>query len=163
MTKLDSDIISISRAGPDDLSDVFLWRNDPVSRQQSLNSQLISWREHKDWFEKVLGSEECCLLMCFSESLQTKIGVVRFDIVGNQATVSINLEPTVRGLGLGTRCLSKAIDYFCCRFLSINCLKAMIVTSNKASRVVFKKIGFECVVSNDGVDEFCLSINRLDY
>ncbi len=161
MTELIPDIISISTAGLDDLSNVFSWRNDPVTRQQSLNSELLSWKEHQDWFEKVLGSEDCCLLMCFSESLQTKIGVVRFDIARDQATVSINLAPTVRGQGLGTHCLSKAVDYFFNRFLTINSLKATVLTGNIASRIVFKKIGFECVASNNGVEEFCLSINRV--
>lgn len=161
MTELIPDIISISTAGPDDLSNVFSWRNDPVTRQQSLNSELLSWKEHQDWFEKVLGSEDCCLLMCFSESLQTKIGVVRFDIARDQATVSVNLAPTVRGQGLGTHCLSKAVDYFFNRFLTINSLKATVLTGNIASRIVFKKIGFECVASNNEVEEFCLSINRV--
>jgi len=163
MTELIRDIISVSRAGLGDISNIFSWRNDPFTRQQSLNTELLCWKEHQDWFEKVLDSEDCCLLMCFSESRQTKIGVVRFDIVRNQATVSINLDPTVRGQGLGTHCLSKAIDYFLNRFSSIKSLRAKVLTGNIASRIVFKKVGFEFDASSDGTEEFVLSINRVGY
>ena len=161
MSKVNQHRISVSLAEPNDLKHIFLWRNDPVSCEQSLGKKPISWKEHKLWFERVLNSEEHCLLMCFSEILQTNIGVVRFDIVESHAVVSINLAPDLRGQGLGRPCLSAAINRFGELFEEICSLTATVRSSNEASLRLFRQIGFEEIKETRGLVSFCLRLNRV--
>ncbi len=161
MSKLSQDTISISLAEPNDLKNIFLWRNDPISCEQSLGNKPISWKDHKLWFERVFNSKEHCLLMCFSEVLQANVGVVRFDIVKSNAVVSINLAPNVRGQGLGRLCLSMAIDRFSELFEEVCSLTATVRSSNEASLRLFRHVGFEEIKETRGLISFCLRLNRV--
>ena len=77
----------------DDSKDIFTWRNDKVTREMFLTTDLVAWEEHELWFENTLKNDTRLLLMCIDTVINEKICVVRFDLDMNRALVSINLAP----------------------------------------------------------------------
>ena len=70
------------------------WRNDPMTRQMSNNTEKISWEDHSCWYEKVLLDNSRKLYL--GEERGIPIGVVRFDKCDNEEyvyEVSINISP----------------------------------------------------------------------
>lgn len=133
-----------------DSDDIFLWRNDEITRKNSFNSKYIPFEEHKKWFKKALRDPDKCILMGLID--EKKLGVVRFDSKGsNVVEVSINLSPDKRGLGFGSQLLKIAINYFLDNSPSSK-LITKIKKYNIASIKSFEKIGFSYKESfNDGV------------
>ena len=104
-------MIVVKPASEDDSEDIFTWRNDRLTREMSLTTDLVAWDGHKLWFENTLKNETRLLLMCVDTAVNEKICVVRFDLDMNRALVSINLAPSMRGKGLAKRCLNDAIIF----------------------------------------------------
>lgn len=145
MTKL-----LIRAASAEDVKDIFNWRNDPLTRIMSHESKKICWESHKEWFTKSLNSKNCLLLI--SEDLNhNKISIIRFDISGNDAIVSINLNPAQRGKNLSKLCLTESIKVFKKKYLSIKKLIAEVNEKNFVSKKVFLEVGFSEYKLYDGI------------
>ena len=89
--------ITIRHADNIDSRDVFEWRNDPISVEMSHKPNVVNWQDHSRWFKDSLKNSNRVILICEDVISKEKIGVVRFDIVDNESTVSINLAPNMRG------------------------------------------------------------------
>lgn len=129
----------------DDSKDIFTWRNDKVTREMFLTTDLVAWEEHELWFENTLKNDTRLLLMCIDTVINEKICVVRFDLDMNRALVSINLAPSMRGKGLAKRCLNDAIIFLKTHTPSIDILDAEIKSINRASIATFRGVGFSKV------------------
>ena len=89
--------MKIREANIDDSNDIFEWRNDPITRQMSFNSDVVTFSTHNKWFENSLHNKNRYLLIAEEEG--RKISVVRFDIKEEKSTaeININLNPLERG------------------------------------------------------------------
>ena len=65
---------SLRIVAPEDCKDILLWRNDPVTRQMSLSSDVINEEEHFKWFSNMLLDEDHCAII--GENKAKKFGVV---------------------------------------------------------------------------------------
>ena len=138
---------------------IFDWRNDDLTQKMFRNSELVEYEGHCKWLTTTLKNANCCLLMC--ELKEGKpIAVVRFDIEGQSAEVSLNLSPLERRKGLAPKCLTLAIDYFEKQYPSISKLIAEIKTLNIASRKSFEKVEFMLDKEEKNFWYFSLSINK---
>ena len=45
------DFISVRLASKSDIKDIYEWRNDKITRQMSINSNIVKWENHTKWFE----------------------------------------------------------------------------------------------------------------
>lgn len=90
-----------------DCSEIHEWRNDMVTRQMSLNSEIINYENHKAWFYDMLRSNTHVGLV--GEINSKKIGIVHFKEQNEQVFVSINLNPSFRGVGLSSELLAKSL------------------------------------------------------
>lgn len=129
-------------AKPADSKQIWEWRNDPVSRMMSLTSEEISWESHSQWFLNKLNSSNCVFYLGETPSESEKIGVVRFDLdyEKNQAQVSINLNPLMRGKGYSAPLLRGAIKAF--RETNSMPVLSTIKRGNIASIKCFANCGF---------------------
>jgi len=55
--------ITLREATIDDCDELYRWRNDPVTREQFFDSEVVPYEEHQKWFKKAedivsLGSEK---------------------------------------------------------------------------------------------------------
>ena len=96
----------------EDEREIFIWRNDKLSREMSINSELLSYSDHKFWLNKII--KDPCIDFFIGIDKDLKIGVVRFnfDITKNFAELSININPKYRGKGLGKKLLLKLISKY---------------------------------------------------
>ena len=104
--------MKIREANFSDISDIYEWRNDPITRQMSFNSDIVTFATHNKWFKNSLYNKNRYLLI--AEEEERKISVVRFDIKDEKgaAEININLNPLERGKRLSSTVISKSIVYF---------------------------------------------------
>tara|TARA_B100000315_G_C14361202_1_gene488561 strand:+ start:305 stop:763 length:459 start_codon:yes stop_codon:yes gene_type:complete len=136
--------LKIREANIDDRNDIFEWRNDPITRQMSFDSDVVTFSIHKKWFENSLYNKNRYLLIVEEEG--RKISVVRFDIKEEKRTaeISINLNPLERGKIFSSTVISKSISYFnIINNKRIKTIIAKIKKKNIASKRSFMKCGFK--------------------
>ena len=137
----------------EDCNDIFKWRNDKYSVKMFRTSKSVTLQEHKRWFNKILLNKTNKYLFICLNKKNEKIGVVRFDIKNNDAEISINIAPEMRGKGLGTKCLIETIIYSQKHLSNVAFLIAKIKNINKASQKIFLSAGFDL---NDEVDDYII-------
>jgi RimJ/RimL family protein N-acetyltransferase len=125
--------VRLRPATPDDARDVWLWRNDPLTRAMSRTSEETPWESHHAWFEQALADPARTLLI--GEGPEGKVGMVRFDR-GRETEVSINVNPAVRGRGYGHALLAAAMATV------QGDVVAGIREENVASQRLFERVGF---------------------
>ena len=136
--------MKIREANIDDSNDIFEWRNDPITRQMSFNSDVVTFSTHNKWFENSLHNKNRYLLIAEEEG--RKISVVRFDIKEEKSTaeININLNPLERGKRFSSTVISKSISYFnIVNNKRIKTIIAKIKKKNIASKCSFMKCGFK--------------------
>ena len=151
--------VIIRNADQLDCNDVFDWRNDPMSKKMSHNSKHVSWDEHLAWFSDSLKDPSRALFICEDPSSNIKIGIVRFDLIDDSSTVSINLAPDMRGKGFSAICLTSSIDFFRKRFPHISVINATIKSSNIKSQKSFMRAGFAFKKKNGDTKLYALTNN----
>jgi L-amino acid N-acyltransferase YncA len=139
----------------DDINDLFAWRNDPVTREMSLNTDPVSKVAHEKWFAQKQQDTNCFLYI--GEKVGEKVGVVRFDYDPYRmlAEVSINLNPLLRGKKISSPLLLSSVEAF--REVRLCPIFALVRVENVASRKLFKASGFCEQKFANGVCEFILS------
>ncbi len=128
--------LKLRKAGLEDCEDILAWRNDPISRKNSFNSEAISYTDHQHWFDRTLRNEK--KLMFIAEDLNSnKLGIVRLDCIDNGLyEVNVNLSPEYRGKSWGNKILKEASK------LVKGKLVARIKSSNVASIRAFQNCGY---------------------
>lgn len=141
-----------------DGEDLLIWRNDPVTRANSLDTAPVERETHFQWLDRTLADPERLVLM--AERLGSKVGMVRFDLCRpGEWRVSIGVAPSERGRGLGRALLAFAIQRLE-RGCGPGLLTAEIRETNSASRQVFAACGFCEADRADGVLYFQRSGTR---
>lgn len=102
-----SDRIELRPAVERDARILFEWRNDPLTRANSRNSEQVPWGHHVAWFRSTLTNPDRHLLI--AEIAGTAVGTVRFDRTHSEGhEVSYTTAPQFRGKGLMKRILLQA-------------------------------------------------------
>jgi len=127
--------VKIRRVRPEDLQKLFEWRNHQSVRIASRTTAIIDWQEHQKWFADVLKSADRSLLIGIRED--SPVGVVRFDMQGSVAEVSIYLVPGVKEAGLGRRLLHSAEHWLAANHPEIQRVRAHVLNDNDRSRHLF--------------------------
>jgi spore coat polysaccharide biosynthesis protein SpsF len=122
------------------------WRNDPVTRQASLDDAPVPLEAHTRWLEDSLRRDDRRIYIV--QAAEAEVGMVRLDLSGSEATVSINISPEWRGQGVGPAALRTL-----CRqafgSLALMRLIAQVKAVNYVSRAAFERAGFEVVGGRD--------------
>lgn len=108
-TKLERDLLrlngvdgfSLLPVSEKDSKIILDWRNDPITREQSLTSEEISFEQHDPWFKKKL--LDATFRMFLIKKNNVDLGMVRLDYFKEQNVyqVGINVAPNARGQGVG--------------------------------------------------------------
>ena len=141
MNRLVKREIQLRKATEQDCQAVFNWRNNEEVRKHSLDAAEIKWEDHVKWFRSAISSDDRALLI--GEDNHDPIGVVRFDLLGKTAEISIYLIPGNSGLGLGTELLVKSRQWIELNFPQITKLQARILPENSRSKHAFLNAGFQ--------------------
>ncbi len=84
---------------------LFEWRNDPLTRMRSLNSELVDFPKHLVWIETVLKNPNQRLYVAELDNIP--IGTCRADFDGSQFRLSWTVAPKHRGKGFGLEMVRK--------------------------------------------------------
>ncbi len=133
--------ILIRKAVIEDSITYFNWVNDPMVREQSYNSEIISWIDHKKWFnDKILDPNFHFYI--FQNSKDEKIGQIRLQKIDNENyLIGVSIAAEHRGKGYGSRILKMGCNEFLTQNPSI-ILNAYIKEANNSSLSIFEKAGF---------------------
>ena len=131
----------------EDSKDIFIWRNDEISRNMFLDSRVITFKEHKEWFKKAINDKNIDFFI--GENEVCKLGIVRFNFNSkkNFSEVSINMNPYLRGKGLGKLFLKSSILKYIKN--NKNNIVAKVKSDNLASIKIFTHSGFEIIQDKD--------------
>ncbi|MFO1316185.1 MAG: UDP-2,4-diacetamido-2,4,6-trideoxy-beta-L-altropyranose hydrolase [Burkholderiales bacterium] len=128
-------------ATSDDCENVWRWRNDAAVRRGSSNPDCIAPAEHQEWYEAVLRDPERILLI--GENEDGAVGVLRYDVAGRTATISVYLVPGRQGKGLGSVLIREGEAWLREHRPEITEVRAEIDARNGASVRAFAKSGFQ--------------------
>lgn len=135
--------VTLRRAGLADCERVFAYNVAPAARAMSGSPRTFSLAEHERWFAERLADPAS--RMWIVEDGGSPVGVVRVD-AGNPPRISIALDPSAQGRGIGRRAVALA----CARWAAP--VRAEIHETNTASHACFVAAGFVRIGKRDVFD-----------
>lgn len=132
--------LSLRPAGLQDARVLFEWTNDPDVRNNSINTALVGWDDHQVWLRRKLADRNCLLLVALLD--EVPVATVRFDRKGTNAVISISVDRSHRGRGVGSGALALGIDEAAGRW-PIQTFTAYVKPENAGSLAMFERLGFE--------------------
>jgi UDP-2,4-diacetamido-2,4,6-trideoxy-beta-L-altropyranose hydrolase len=120
--------VGLRRAQDFDCLSVLAWRNAPENRENSLDPKPLGEAEHQRWYAATLSNPDRELLI--AESDGDAVGVLRYDISGKCALVSIFLVPGEQGKGYGLGILAAGETWLREHRPGVEELQAEILESN---------------------------------
>jgi RimJ/RimL family protein N-acetyltransferase len=137
---IDESKITLKKAGPNDMRELFNWRNHLEARRNSFNTNAVEWGEHKKWFKiKTKDPNTSIYIACLGSY---KIGSVRFEHKRDVVAISIILNPDFFGKRLAAKVIRLATERFIKEKGREKAIVAEIKRENIASIKAFQKAGF---------------------
>lgn len=126
---------------PTDIHILFELANDTTTRENSFNTNEITWQEHEQWFNSKLQDKDCRMYIAQDggESVVGQIRVERKDCTG---IISLNVSSEHRGQGHGTEMLCQIIKLYEQGTFSVCQMSGRVKISNIASQKAFLKANF---------------------
>ncbi|VAW63009.1 Pseudaminic acid cytidylyltransferase [hydrothermal vent metagenome] len=124
-----------------DMQKIYKWRNHISVRKNSRSPDKIGFDEHSKWFEEILSDPDRLIFIGWSDD--EEIGVLRFDISGNQAEISIYLLPGKQGYGYGIALVTAGENWLNRHNPDISSVSAEVLPENKASVKLFESSGYK--------------------
>lgn len=137
--------VEVRRATEADARHLFDWRNAAEVRRVSRNDAPIAWADHQRWLAASLADPQRVLLVGSAGS--SPVGVVRYDLSGDSAEVSIYLAPGQAGRGIGRALLGAAERWLAAGHPGVATVFAEVLAGNAVSHALFTGCGFEAVSS----------------
>ena len=138
---LDCNGIEIRVAVPDDSEKLFEWRNHPTIRAVSRKPDVINWEDHQKWFASVASSPDRLLLIGHCKG--SPVGVVRFDIKSDEASISIYLVPDIKQPVQGCDLLQCAEYWLTANRPEVHKVSAHVLGGNDRSQRLFSGAGYQ--------------------
>ena len=120
---------------------LFEWADDPVARAASFHPAAISWEGHTRWFAERLQDSQSVIYIG-ENSAGDPVGVVRFQIEGEMAVLSVNVAPEFRGQGWGRELIAFSTRSLV-RAFPVRRVDAFVKLDNQASVRLFETSGFQ--------------------
>jgi UDP-2,4-diacetamido-2,4,6-trideoxy-beta-L-altropyranose hydrolase len=133
--------IRLRRAQADDCLPVFEWRNDERTRRYALDPAPLAWDTHRAWFDRMLANAAHVLLI--GEDDTGPLGVLRYDLAGGEARVSVYLVPGRQGEGRGSSLIAAGSRWLAAHYAAVQRVAAEILPDNQASVLAFSEAGFQ--------------------
>lgn len=133
--------LSVRRATADDVVLLWEWRNDPVVRQNSFNSDPIPWAEHQMWFAGRVASPGTRIYLLEDDG--RPVAQIRYErLEGSIAQVGgLSVVAHERGKSYGKKILLETVAMVCTE-LSVRRIFAVVKANNLSSERAFKSSGF---------------------
>ncbi|QIX63054.1 UDP-2,4-diacetamido-2,4,6-trideoxy-beta-L-altropyranose hydrolase [Hymenobacter sp. BT18] len=118
------------------------WANDPLVRQFSFNPTPITPAQHAQWLAAKLQDRHSLLLLAQEAATDQPVGLIRFAIEGDEATLSYQLDAGFRGRGLAPLLLLAGVRRLVEHFPAVRRVLGHVQAANVASVKAFERAGF---------------------
>lgn len=132
--------VSIRPATAEDSDKLYFWRNHLDVRKVSRSTEPIARATHENWLQGVLANADRPLLIGYIRG--QALGVVRFDIQGDEAEVSIYLVPGSAVPATGGDLLQAAEEWLREHRGGVRRVVAQVLGGNLRSQYLFLKGGY---------------------
>jgi UDP-2,4-diacetamido-2,4,6-trideoxy-beta-L-altropyranose hydrolase len=119
---------------------LYEWRNHPAVRAHAHDSRPIDFETHRTWLATVLADPQRALLIAHAGG--APVGVLRFDLCGEEALVSVYLVPERLGQGLGPAIIEQGSLWLQASRPAVKRIRAEVHAANPASLASFEAAGF---------------------
>ena len=133
-------VLTLRPATLDDAQLLFDGRNAEAVRRGSLDTAAIEWPQHLDLLNASLCNPQRLLLI--AEADDGAVGVLRYDLRGFEAEVSLYLLEGRRGLGWGRALLARGEVFAREHWPQMTAITAQVLPGNRPSLNVFRDAGF---------------------
>ena len=133
--------VRLSLASEGDMEQMWQWANAPEVRAVSLSSEPIDWSVHVSWFKARLADPGTLMLIGRSDC-DVALGYVRFRREDNRLAVSVVVEASLRGLGVGESLIRMGCESAFAGYPECAVIEATILRDNKPSVKAFELSGF---------------------
>ncbi|GAB2952552.1 hypothetical protein GCM10027048_17130 [Hymenobacter coalescens] len=137
--------LTVRRATDDDARLYFDWANDPLVRQNAVQTEPISWETHVGWFGRRLADTGAYLYVLEQDG--TPVGQVRVEFEPKQpeapGVIDYAVAPAWRGRGLGAAILEQALTQLRHERTGSWAVVGRVKAHNVASARVFERLGFQ--------------------
>ncbi len=130
--------LSIRAAAMKDCRKAWEWRNARAARAASFTTREIPYEEHQVWFARALVDPRLQFFIVLHD--RRPVGYVRFVIKGENAEISVGIDPQEQGNGYGTTAIALASGLMLAK--PVRRIVAHVKTGNPASRRAFERAGF---------------------
>lgn len=141
--------LRVRRADWPDALLLYQWANEPECRVMALNSDVIPWGHHLNWFSSRVNSDVCSIYigeMVASSGESLCVGQVRFEVDqafgSNAASVDIYICGEFRGKGFAKRLLKESMRQYNLQKSNYK-IVALAKAANFASIRLFTHSGFD--------------------
>jgi len=124
----------------DDTQLLYSWRNHPAIRATAHDTAPMDAVAHAAWVSRTLKDPGRRLLIAQLDG--APVGVVRFDLHGSDALISVYLSPARLHEGLGTFLLREAADWLRGAGIPVGRIVAEVRAPNTASLQSFRRAGY---------------------
>lgn len=139
----------LRKVNKEDIDLLFNWVNDQDVRKNSMQTTIISYDDHVQWFNAKIQAVDSDLFIYHNGTIN--IGHIRIDFHINYANINFNIDKNYRRMGHGTKMLKLAEEYLLKERSDITKLQAIVKKENKTSQSCFLKLGYnmDMGLSND--------------
>lgn len=134
--------LALRAATAADCDAMYAWRNHPDTRRHATGADAIDLDAHRKWYAAVLNDPQRRLLVATRADSGEAVGVLRYDLRGETATISIYLVPGMSGLGLGPALIDLGDAWLRAECPAARVVEARIETGNHASGAAFIQAGY---------------------
>lgn len=135
-------MLRLRRAAMGDWARLLAWRNDPVTRANFTQADVVTPREHCDWLKETLANPDVALFV--AEDRDRAVGTGRLDVVRHRKArwgeVSLTVAAEQRGRGYASLLLGALVGQ--AGPLQLAGLVAHVKSENYASLRTFADCGF---------------------
>ncbi len=131
-------------ASMDDAGLLLAWRNDPLTRQASIDGDSVDEVEHRTCLGEILADPARTILIALSKD--EPVGTLRIDRDADVSELSWTISPDHRGKGFGTEMVQLGVAQ------AGGPVKAVIKEGNQASRKIAAAAGLALVGSQGGLE-----------
>ncbi|WP_338525728.1 UDP-2,4-diacetamido-2,4,6-trideoxy-beta-L-altropyranose hydrolase [Pseudomonas batumici] len=132
--------LALRRATVEDSRLLFDGRNAESVRRASLSPEPIGWEAHQAWLAASLLNPGRLLLI--AEAADGPVGVLRYDLAGSRAEVSLYLFQDRMGLGWGRALLARGEETVRGHWPQVTVIDAQVLPDNPASLELFRHGGY---------------------
>lgn len=132
--------VTLRRAILEDCDAIYGWRNAEETRRYIFDQEPIPLEQHRAWYRRTIENSDRVMLI--GEVNDKPVGVLRYDLSGDEALISVYLVPGGQGQGVGAELICSGSNWLRRNRPSIRVIKAEIFRVNLASIGAFEQAGY---------------------